>query len=54
MLAGYGLDFGAGDWGMILNLALTAFAGYLAKNFISDENGKAFGRSANSSRLGSS
>lgn len=44
MLTGHGFDFGAWDWGMILNLGITAFAGYITKNYLSDDTGKVFGK----------
>ena len=40
MLTAHGLDFASYDWRLILNLALSAGAGYLTKNFISSEDGK--------------
>ena len=30
--------------GLIVNLVLTAVGGYLVKQYVSDENGKAFGK----------
>ncbi len=39
-LTAHGLDFGAYDWSGILDLAWKAGAAYIAKNFLSDEQGK--------------
>lgn len=44
MFAGHGFDFASWNWGMIGDLALTAFSGYLSKNLLSNENGKMFGK----------
>lgn len=40
----HGFDFGAYDWAGILTVSWQAGAAYLAKNFLSDENGKIFGK----------
>lgn len=45
LLTAHGFDFGSYDWGFILNLAGTAFVGYLAKNFTQDSQGTPFGSS---------
>ena len=42
-LSAHGFDVAAYDWGTILNVALTAFGGYLGKNFLSDDTGKVLG-----------
>lgn len=39
MLTKHGLDFGAYDWGFILNLAISAGGAYLTKNFFESEDG---------------
>lgn len=39
----HGFDVGAYDWGAILTIAGQAGAAYLAKNFLSADNGKVFG-----------
>ena len=43
-----GFDVFSADWGSILssafNVAITTFIGYLAKNFLSDSEGKVFGK----------
>ena len=44
MLTAHGLDIGSYDWGLIMNLALSAGAGYLTKNFLSDSDGKVLGK----------
>lgn len=44
MLTGHGFDFGSWDWAMIANLGGSAFVAYLAKNFVSDAQGKPFGK----------
>ena len=38
-----GFNLGEWDWGFIMNLALTAFTGYMAKQFVSDRAGTPFG-----------
>ena len=43
-LTAHGFSFGSYDWAMITNVAITAFVGYLGKNFVSDTNGKVFGK----------
>jgi hypothetical protein len=35
-----GFDFVTFDWGTLLSVAMTAGLGYLAKNFLSDTQGK--------------
>lgn len=42
-LSGHGLDFASYNWGSILDIAVTAGIGYLAKNFISDSSGRVLG-----------
>lgn len=39
-----GFDFTTFDWSTVVSVALTAFAGYLTKNFLSDNQGKVFGK----------
>ena len=39
-----GFDFANVDWGTVLDYALTAAGAYLAKNFVSDENGAVLGQ----------
>lgn len=36
----HGFDVAAWDWGLIVNLALSALAGHLGINFLSDEDKK--------------
>lgn len=43
-LNGHGLDVGAYDWGSILDVAWKAAVAYIGKNFVSDSNGKVFGK----------
>jgi len=43
-LTNYGFDFASYDWGTIGQIAVTAGLGYIVKNYLSDENGKVFGR----------
>ncbi len=40
----HGFDIASYDWSSIVNLAVTAFIAYLAKNFVSDSNGAVLGR----------
>jgi len=40
MLTAHGLDVTAWDWVFILNLALSSFAAYIAKNYVTDKDGK--------------
>lgn len=42
-LSEHGFDFGAYDWPVIVNVAITAGVAYLAKNLISTEDGKVLG-----------
>jgi hypothetical protein len=42
-LAAHGFDFAAYDWAGIANLAISAFVGYLTKNFLSTKDGKVLG-----------
>jgi uncharacterized membrane protein len=39
----HGFNFGAYDWGSILNIALSAGAAYLTKNLFTTADGKTFG-----------
>ena len=43
MLQGHGLDFALYDWAGIMDIALKAGAGYLMKNFLTDDTGKIVG-----------
>lgn len=43
-LTTYGFDFASYDWNTIGQIAVTAGIGYIVKNYLSDENGKVFGR----------
>jgi len=40
LVTAHGFDFASYDWGFIANLAISAFIGYLGKNFISNEQGQ--------------
>lgn len=40
----HGFDLAAYDWGTIFDLAFTTFFAYLAKNWMSDQDGKVFGK----------
>ncbi len=42
-LTGHGLDFASYDWKFISDVAITAFVGYLGKNFASDNTGAVLG-----------
>jgi hypothetical protein len=44
MLTAHGADIAAYDWGFILDLCASAFTAYIAKNLVSDANGKVFGK----------
>ena len=39
-----GLNFTGDDWSQLLSVAVLALLGYLAKNFLTDQSGKLFGR----------
>lgn len=39
-----GFDFGSFDWVNLLKIGLVAGLSYILKNFLSDENGKVFGK----------
>jgi small basic protein len=43
-LTAHGFDVASYDWGFIINVAITAFVGYLGKNFVSDEKGAVLGK----------
>lgn len=36
----HGTDFGAYDWGSIVNVVILAFMGYLSKNYFTNSEGK--------------
>lgn len=38
------LNFSAWDWGFIVNAVIVAVGGYITKQYVSDESGKAFGK----------
>lgn len=42
-ITGHGINFASYDWGGMLNIAVSAGVAYLAKNFISDSDGKVLG-----------
>jgi len=44
MLTAHGFDFASYDWSLIGQVAVTAGLGYVVKNYLSDENGKIFGK----------
>lgn len=39
-----GFDFLTFDWTSLIGVTVSAFLGYLTKNFFSDESGKVFGK----------
>ena len=39
-----GFSFASLDWAYIMKIAVTAFVGYVGKNFLSDSQGKVFGK----------
>lgn len=43
MVTAHGFDFGTYEWGSIIDLTVTAFVGYLGKNFLSTDSGKVLG-----------
>lgn len=40
----HGFDIGAYDWGMIVDVSLTAGGSYLVKNLLSTSDGRVFGK----------
>lgn len=44
MVTAHGLDFASYDWVSILDVAWKATGIYLAKNLLSDQDGKVFGK----------
>lgn len=42
-LEAHGINFGNYDWGLILNVCLTAGASYLVKNLFTDSQGRVLG-----------